>query len=198
MRRHWHSCCPTPPVVVEGGEANIVAVDSLRVGDVLSIQPGDVVPVDGAVLSGQIELDESMLTGESLPVFRSVDSPVFAGAVTRSGNATVRVTQIGASTSLAEIGRMLERARSDRPPIATLADRIATWFVTECTGHRDARRSDVVCARPYTSVRGSARYPGRNLSLRTGAGNTRCVGCCDVPARQAGLPAHQVTHTGSA
>ena len=114
---------------IEDGEANIVAVDSLRVGDVLSIQPGDVVPVDGEVLSGQIELDESMLSGESLPVLRSIDSPIFAGAVTRSGNATVRVTQVGASTSLAEIGRMLERARSDRPPIATLADRIATRFV---------------------------------------------------------------------
>jgi Cu2+-exporting ATPase len=114
---------------IEDGETNIVAVDSLRVGDVLSIQPGDVVPVDGEVLSGQIELDESMLSGESLPVLRSVESPVFAGAVTRSGTATLRVTQVGASTSLAEIGRMLERARSDRPPIATLADRIATRFV---------------------------------------------------------------------
>jgi len=114
---------------IENGDTQTVAVDTLRVGDVLSIQPGDVVPVDGEVLSGQLELDESMLSGESLPVLRPVESPVFAGAVTRSGTATVRVTQVGASTSLAEIGRMLERARSDRPPIATLADRIATKFV---------------------------------------------------------------------
>ena len=96
--------------------------------------PGDVIPVDGELLSGQLELDESILSGESLPVLRSIVSQVFAGAITRSGVATIRVTQVGASTSLAEIGRMLERARSDRPPIATLADRIATRFVVAVLG----------------------------------------------------------------
>jgi Cu2+-exporting ATPase len=114
---------------VEDGVSSTVALDKLRVGEVLSIGPGDVIPVDGELLTGQLELDESMLSGESLPVLRDTGSQVFAGAITRSGVATIRVTQVGASTSLAEIGRMLERARSDRPPIATLADRIATRFV---------------------------------------------------------------------
>ncbi|MGI9221636.1 MAG: heavy metal translocating P-type ATPase [Woeseiaceae bacterium] len=114
---------------IEAGETNTVALDRLRVGDLLSILPGDVVPIDGEVVAGQLELDESMLSGESLPVLRDTGDAVFAGAIARSGNATARVRQVGASTSLAEIGRMLERARSDRPPIATLADRIATRFV---------------------------------------------------------------------
>lgn len=114
---------------IEDGVSRVVALDHLRIGDELNIVPGDVIPVDGEVMTGELELDESMLSGESLPVLRKTGSAVFAGAITRSGIATVRVTQVGASTSLAEIGRMLERARADRPPIATLADRIATRFV---------------------------------------------------------------------
>lgn len=120
---------PDTAIRLQQGEPVKVALDRLRVDDLVSIVPGDVIPVDGEVLSGSLETDESLLSGESRPVLRKPGDPVFAGAVTRAGNATVRVTRVGASTSLAEIGRMLERARADRPPIALLADRIATRFV---------------------------------------------------------------------
>jgi Cu2+-exporting ATPase len=106
-----------------------VALDRLRINDTISILPGDVIPIDGEILSGSLEVDESMLSGESLPVRRQANDTVFAGAIVSSGNATVRVTQTGASTSLAEIGRMLERAKADRPPVAMLADRVAGKFV---------------------------------------------------------------------
>lgn len=112
------------------GGTEVVTLDRLRNGDTLNIRPGDVVPADGKILAGALSIDESMLTGESMTVQRNVGESVFAGAIVRSGNAAILVTQTGASTSLAEIGRMLDRARADRPPIAILADRIATGFVT--------------------------------------------------------------------
>lgn len=111
----------------EGSE--VVALDRLRTDDVLRIRPGDVIPVDGNVQSGNISIDESMLTGESMAVQRGVGESVHAGAIVRAGNATVVVTQTGASTSLAEIGRMLDRAQADRPAVAILADRVASHFV---------------------------------------------------------------------
>ena len=120
---------PDTAIRIIDGTATKVALDRLRVNDTISILPGDVVPIDGEILTGNLEIDESMLSGESMPVSRQPGDAVFAGAIIRSGNATVRVTQTGASTSLAEIGRMLERARADRPPIAMLADRIAGKFV---------------------------------------------------------------------
>jgi Cu2+-exporting ATPase len=104
-------------------------VDRLEVGDLISIRPGDVVPADGEIEDGHLSIDESVLSGESLPVSRDRGMAVFAGGTNRSGSATVRVTVTGASTNLAEIGRLLEKARADRPPIARLADRIASRFV---------------------------------------------------------------------
>ncbi|MGI9202473.1 MAG: heavy metal translocating P-type ATPase [Woeseiaceae bacterium] len=112
------------------GDSEVVALDRIRTEDVLRIRPGDVIPVDGVVLTGNISIDESMRTGESMAVQRDVGEQVHAGAIVRAGNATVRVTLAGASTSLAEIGRMLDRAKADRPPVAILADRVASRFVT--------------------------------------------------------------------
>ena len=120
---------PDIAIRIRGASTETVALDQVNPDDVLSIRPGDVVPVDGEILSGNLFIDESMLTGESMPVRREKGEMLFAGGVVREGNATVRVTRTGASTSLAEIGRMLERAKADRPPIALLADRIASWFV---------------------------------------------------------------------
>ncbi|RLA34710.1 MAG: hypothetical protein DRR11_02225 [Gammaproteobacteria bacterium] len=120
---------PDTATRVVGGAAEIVALDRIRVGDVIMIRPGEVVPIDGEMLTGSLAVDESMLTGESLPVSREPGTQVYAGGINRSGNGTLRVTRTGASTSLAEIGRLLERAQADKPPIAVLADRIASRFV---------------------------------------------------------------------
>ena len=120
---------PDTAMRIRDGQPETIAVDRLRVGDIISIRPGEVIPVDGELTSGLLSVDESVLTGESLPVSRETGDRVFAGGTNRSGNARVRVTLTGASTSLAEIGRLLERAKADRPPLALLADRIASKFV---------------------------------------------------------------------
>lgn len=123
------SLLPDTAIRLRDGAQEIVAIDSLSVGEMIRIRPGDVVPVDGEVETGTLSLDESMLTGESLPVQRTVGTEVRAGGVNRGGTASVRATRTGAGTSLAEVGRLLDRARGDRPPVAQLADRIASRFV---------------------------------------------------------------------
>lgn len=120
---------PDTAVRLVNGVGEKIAVDRLQAGDEITVRPGDVIPVDGEILLGVLDVDESMLSGESLPVARATGSDVFAGAIVRTGTATIRVTQVGASTSLAEIGRMIDRAKAFRPPIALLADRIAGKFV---------------------------------------------------------------------
>ena len=109
--------------------AEVITLDQLRAGDTVLLRPGDVVPADGTVLSGELAIDESLLTGESMPVIRKAGMDVFAGSINRIGNASLRIVRTGASTSLAEIGRLLERARADRPRVAVLADRVASKFV---------------------------------------------------------------------
>jgi len=123
------SLLPETVTRVRNNAAEVIVLDKLRVADVVLIRPGDVVPADGTVLSGELAIDESMLSGESMPVTRKEGMQVFAGGINRAGNASIEVTLAGASTSLAEIGRLLERAKADRPPIALLADRIAGKFV---------------------------------------------------------------------
>ena len=108
---------------------SVVSLDDVSVGDTLLLRPGDIVPVDGRVVSGELAVDESVLTGEAMPQRRQTTSEVFAGSTIGSGSAAVEVKHVGANTNLAEIGRLIERARSDRPRIAQLADRIAGRFV---------------------------------------------------------------------
>ncbi len=120
---------PDTAIRLAGDSQEIVAVDRLRAGDTVIVRPGDTVPADGVVISGELFVDESVLTGESLSQVRKVGAKVYAGASNQEGSGHIRVTLTGASTSLAEIGRLLERAKADRPPIAVLADRIASRFV---------------------------------------------------------------------
>ena len=108
----------------------VVSIDSLRAGDTVLVRPGDVIPTDGVVASGELAVDESLLTGETQAVMRGPGMNAVAGGINRSGTATIKVTQTGASTSLAEIGRLLECAKADRPPVALLADRVAGYFVS--------------------------------------------------------------------
>ena len=111
-----------------------IATDLLQAGDRVRLRPGDIAPCDGTVEEGDVSVDESMLSGESLPVDRLSGERVFAGSLVKAGNAVIVATNTGASTSLAEIGRMLERARSERSPQAMLADRIAGRFVSAVLG----------------------------------------------------------------
>ena len=120
---------PETATRLAGDSAEVVALERLKVGDVVLLRPGDVIPADGELVSGRCEVDESLITGESMPVTREQGMTLAAGSIVRLGNASLRLTLTGANTSLAETARMLERARNDRPVVAQLADRIASRFV---------------------------------------------------------------------
>jgi Cu+-exporting ATPase len=111
----------------ESGEAAPVA--SLKAGDLLLVKPGERVPTDGEVVLGSSAVDESMLTGESLPVDKKAGSLVFGGTLNQGGAIRVRVTRTGAGTALARIVEAVEQAQGSRAPIARLADVISSYFV---------------------------------------------------------------------
>jgi Cu2+-exporting ATPase len=112
----------------EIGERVPVAV--LKAGDILRIRPGEGVPVDGVVIDGHSEADESWLTGESRPVGKTVGSSVAAGSLNGSGPLVVRAEQVGEETRIASIRRLMERASAERPRVVEQADRIAARFVS--------------------------------------------------------------------
>ncbi|SHO58878.1 Copper-exporting P-type ATPase A [Vibrio quintilis] len=114
--------------VTENGD-QIIAVNSIKKGMVLRIKPGDKIPVDGTISEGQSYLDESMLTGEPLPVFKSPGMQVSAGTLNHDGSLLVSATGTGSHTMLSRIIQMVRRAQSSKPPMAKMADQIASVFV---------------------------------------------------------------------
>jgi Cu+-exporting ATPase len=111
------------------GAEEEVALDAVAVGDSLRVRPGDKVPVDGTVLSGRSALDESLLTGESMPVTRGPGDSVIGGALNGGGALVIRAERIGRETTLARIVQLVSQAQRSRAPIQRLADRVAGWFV---------------------------------------------------------------------
>ena len=112
----------------DGGEED-VPLDAVAVGDRLRVRPGEKIPVDGALLEGRSAVDESMLTGESMPVEKQANDRVNAGTLNRSGSFVMRAQKIGRDTTLARIVEMVATAQRSRAPIARLADQVASWFV---------------------------------------------------------------------
>jgi P-type Cu+ transporter len=113
---------------VDGTEQD-VALESIVVGDLLRVRPGEKVPVDGVITEGQSSLDESMITGESLPVSKSVAAKVIGSTLNASGSFVMRAEKIGADTMLARIVQMVANAQRSRAPIQRMADRVSGWFV---------------------------------------------------------------------
>jgi P-type Cu+ transporter len=106
-----------------------VAIDSIVPGDLLRVRPGEKIPVDGVVTEGRSQVDESMVTGESMPVAKAEGARVIGGTVNGSGGLVVRADKVGRDTMLARIVDMVARAQRSRAPIQRLADRVAGWFV---------------------------------------------------------------------
>ena len=119
----------TATVVAEDGSETTVGVDSILPGQVLRVRPGESIPVDGVVLEGSSAVDESALTGESIPVEKTADDTVNAATVNRTGSFTFRATRVGADTSLAKIIQLVEDANATKAPIARMADKVAGVFV---------------------------------------------------------------------
>ena len=106
-----------------------VAIEAIAVGDLLRVRPGEKIPVDGIVTEGNSFVDESMVTGESMPVSKSEGDKVIGGTVNQSGGLVVRADKVGRDTMLARIVDMVARAQRSRAPIQRLADQVAGWFV---------------------------------------------------------------------
>jgi Cu+-exporting ATPase len=111
------------------GEERDVPLDEVQVGDELRIRPGEKVPADGVVLSGGSQVDESMLTGEPMPVAKAAGDPLTGGTVNQQGALTMRVEKIGAATVLAQIVAQVAQAQRSKAPLQRVADRVAAWFV---------------------------------------------------------------------
>ncbi|MEK8090233.1 heavy metal translocating P-type ATPase [Thermithiobacillus plumbiphilus] len=112
------------------GQADWVALGEVRPGDILLVQPGETIPLDGEVLEGQSDVDESLLTGESRPVPKYPGAQVIGGTINQDGPLRLKVLRVGEDLVISHIGRLLERAQAERPPIAHIADRTARWFVS--------------------------------------------------------------------
>lgn len=121
----------TPPeaLVLRGGAERVVPLAQVVVGDTVLVRPGEKLPVDGVVLDGASEVDESMLTGEALPVLKRAGDAVTGGTVNATGSLTVRALRVGADSTLARIVRAVEDAQGSKAPVQRFADRIAAVFV---------------------------------------------------------------------
>ena len=119
----------TATVVAEDGTETTVDVDAILPGQVLRVRPGESIPVDGVVLEGASAVDESALTGESIPVEKTAGDTVNAATVNRTGSFTFRATRVGSDTSLAKIIQLVEDANATKAPIARMADKVAGVFV---------------------------------------------------------------------
>ena len=114
---------------VRDGVEEDVALDSVVVGDILRVRPGEKVPVDGILTEGRSSLDESLVTGESMPVSKDKDAKLMAGTLNTTGSFLMRAEKVGRETLLSQIVQMVASAQRSRAPIQRLADRVAAWFV---------------------------------------------------------------------
>jgi Cu+-exporting ATPase len=115
-------------IAADGSEAD-VPLDDVRVGDVLRVRPGEKVPVDGVVQSGQSHVDESMLTGEPMPVAKASNDPLTGGTVNQDGALIMRAQKVGDATMLAQIVALVAQAQRSKAPLQRVADKVAAWFV---------------------------------------------------------------------
>ncbi len=125
---------PTTARVVHGTEEIEIPVDEVEVGDLVRVRPGERVPVDGEVVEGWTSVDESMLTGESLPVEKKAGDSVAGATVNGTGSFVFRATRVGKDTALARIVRLVEEAQGSKAPIAALADKVSGVFVPVVVG----------------------------------------------------------------
>ncbi len=125
---------PNEAVVIREGQEQTVAISEVRPGDVVLLRPGSRVPVDGTILSGQADFEESMLTGESMPVPKGIGDSVSAGTLCHGGSVTLTAQRVGDATTLQKIVGLVRDAQGTKAPIAKLADRVASIFVPVVLG----------------------------------------------------------------
>ena len=120
---------PSQATVIRYGEAVTIDKEDIRVGDIIRIKPGERMPVDGLVTEGQTFVDESMMTGESVPIEKKVGDTITSATINQNGSIDYQATRVGSDTTLAQIVRLVEEAQGSKAPIAALADKISLYFV---------------------------------------------------------------------
>jgi Cu+-exporting ATPase len=120
--------------IVVNGEENEIPVEQVLIGDTVIVKPGEKIPVDGILLEGHSAVDESMVTGESIPVEKTVGDEVVGATLNKTGTFKFKATKVGKDTMLAQIIKMVEEAQGSKPPIARLVDIIASYFVPAVIG----------------------------------------------------------------
>lgn len=120
---------PKTANLIIDGEEHVAAVDEISTGDILLVRPGEKVPLDGVVIEGRSTVDESMLTGESIPVEKEINSKVVGASINKTGVFKMKVTKVGKDTTLSQIIKLVEDAQNSKAPIAKLADKISGVFV---------------------------------------------------------------------
>jgi Cu+-exporting ATPase len=123
------SLAPKTAIVLVNGAEKEIPVDEVEIGDILVVKPGAKIPVDGTVLKGHTAIDESMLTGESMPVDKKAGDKVYAASLNTNGTIRFRAEKIGSDTALAQIIKLVEDAQGGKAPIAKMADIVSGYFV---------------------------------------------------------------------
>lgn len=123
------SLAPTQGRRIRNGKEEMIPAEKIMKGDMLRILPGETVPVDGVIVSGETSVDQSIMTGESLPVDKVVGDTVFCGTINRFGAIDIRATKVGEDSSLQKLIRMVQEAEDKKAPMARIADRVASWLV---------------------------------------------------------------------
>ena len=122
------SLIPNQATVVRYGEVVTIDTEDIKLGDIVRIKPGERMPVDGIVVSGQTYVDESMMTGESVPVEKSIGDRITSATVNQTGSIDYEATKVGSDTTLAQIVHLVEEAQGSKAPIAVMADKISLYF----------------------------------------------------------------------
>src|SRR5437867_8501299 len=125
---------PPQARVIRDGKENLIPTSQVRVGDLMILKPGDRVPVDGRVVDGETAIDESLVTGESIPIAKKVGDNVIGGSINQSGFVRFEATKVGEDTALGQIVRLVEAAQNSKAPGQRLADRFAQYLVVLAIG----------------------------------------------------------------
>ena len=120
---------PKTAIIITDGEEMEVPIDEVEIGDIILVKPGEKIPVDGEIIEGITSIDESMLTGESLPVDKKPKDKVYAASINKNGLIKFKATKVGADTALAQIIKLVEDAQGSKAPIAQMADIVSGYFV---------------------------------------------------------------------
>jgi P-type Cu+ transporter len=120
---------PKTATILKDGEEVVISVDEVQVGDIVIVKPGEKMPVDGVVVEGTTSVDEAMLTGESIPVEKTVGSKIIGASINKNGTIRYEATKVGKDTALSQIIKLVEDAQGSKAPIAKMADIISGYFV---------------------------------------------------------------------